>query len=671
MPSIDSVRSFSDATDNIYGQYLGDNLKGIYHWAKWEYDSSLIQYKSALSYALKGNIKRSICGAYGNIALVYGTMQNIDSAIFYYDKTIKYARENHLEESLVKNLVNMNGLIIRKGNYVESVKLLNEALEISQRLENHSLLTMVYSTFAELYNSLGNFELSRKYYLLTVQEDSLETEYDATPSMYMNLGESYWRVKNDADSCRYYSILALASADPRQKAELLHAIQNNIGNIFFRQKQIDSALYYYLKAYDQPFTEYFPARKAGLLVNLGNSYLEKKQYEKAEHFLITGYQLSDSLHLVLYQLNALSGLIRLDSTFGNFSAAFEKHKAFHDLEDALEIDQAKNQITELEIERVLEKEKTINQELFNDNILKTKIIQEQEEQNVIYIILLLGSISFTIVQILNLRKIRLLNHKLVDQHEELLVLNKALIGNNEILNAQQLELKELNKTKDKFFSILSHDLKSPFSSVVGMLDLITNDWSMMDEQEKQNIIKLLHNSAVSTFELLEDLLSWSKSQQGLIKFQPSEFSLPEILNVITELLNSATEQKSIQVNISVESNLVLKTDQRLLTQVIQNFTVNAIKYNPRGGSISIVAKTVHDHVCISVTDTGIGIPKAQLDNLFELDCDFNRPGTENEKSSGMGLILCKEYARILHARIEVNSEVGKGSVFSIHLPKNF
>jgi signal transduction histidine kinase len=179
----------------------------------------------------------------------------------------------------------------------------------------------------------------------------------------------------------------------------------------------------------------------------------------------------------------------------------------------------------------------------------------------------------------------------------------------------------------------------------------------------------LHTSSVSTYELLEDLLAWSKSQQGLIRCQPAEFDVKNMLIEIVGLLNTAREKKSIQLQLLVENDLKLKTDYRLLFQVVQNYASNAIKYTARNGMITINAKAENEIVCISVADTGIGIPQAKLANIFELDCDFSRPGTEDEKSSGMGLILCKEYARILNAEIEVSSEIGKGSVFSICLPQ--
>jgi len=283
--------------------------------------------------------------------------------------------------------------------------------------------------------------------------------------------------------------------------------------------------------------------------------------------------------------------------------------------------------------------------------------------------MLVGSIGFTIVQIRNFKKISALNKRLIGQHEELQTVNENLVVSNELLLSQQKKLEEVNKSKDKFVSILSHDLKSPFNGLLGLLEYLSDDWETIGDEEKRNLINLLYQSSKSTYELLEELLSWGKSQQGLLVCQPSMLPVIDIVNEIKSLFENSLVKKSIHLDVVIEPGMKLNTDPRLLTQVIQNFLGNAIKYTPRGGNIKITGQSDGEKDYISVTDAGIGIPADKLNKLFDIDVNFGRPGTEDEKSTGMGLILCKEYARIMDANLEVKSEEGKGSTFSICFTK--
>jgi len=161
------------------------------------------------------------------------------------------------------------------------------------------------------------------------------------------------------------------------------------------------------------------------------------------------------------------------------------------------------------------------------------------------------------------------------------------------------------------------------------------------------------------------MLSWGRSQQGLVK---PVFRNENVFNLLTEtrsLFQNSLEKKKINFTIDVPGNQILFTDKRILAQIFQNLVNNAIKFTPPNGKVTIFSKQENNVIKICVSDTGIGIPKDKIEHVFDLDFDFNRPGTDNEKSSGMGLILCTEYARLLKATLTVESVENKGSTFCL------
>lgn len=175
-------------------------------------------------------------------------------------------------------------------------------------------------------------------------------------------------------------------------------------------------------------------------------------------------------------------------------------------------------------------------------------------------------------------------------------------------------------------------------------------------------------SLIKTYHLLDALLNWSKTQQGLIKYNPESFLVYPKIKVVAELFEAQLNNKDQQLVIDVAPDIKLNTDIILFSQIIQNFVNNAIKYTHTGGSLTVKAEINNGEMQLCIIDTGIGIPKDKISTLFDLDSNFNRPGTENEKSTGMGLILTKEYAEIISGKLTVSSIEGKGSSFCLILP---
>lgn len=288
-----------------------------------------------------------------------------------------------------------------------------------------------------------------------------------------------------------------------------------------------------------------------------------------------------------------------------------------------------------------------------------RVIIPLPEENLILIRSISYSISFIIIAL-----IILLYQKLAENKE------KLLLDANKDLKRKTEELIKLNVTKDKFFSILAHDLKNPFGSVVNGLELLIMKNNNRSEGKFTNIIESLHKTATSTFELLEKLLEWGKIRTRKIHPQFDNININDIVHETIDLYEKAIRDKSLQINIDLEKNLLVYADHYMLSLIVRNLVSNAIKFTPKKGEIKILSEHIDDgRTEIAIVDSGIGISEEDLENLFQIDKTLSSPGTENEMGSGLGLHLCKEYAEQLFGRISVTSKLGEGSRFTISLRK--
>ncbi|OFY85630.1 MAG: hypothetical protein A3F72_10715 [Bacteroidetes bacterium RIFCSPLOWO2_12_FULL_35_15] len=236
------------------------------------------------------------------------------------------------------------------------------------------------------------------------------------------------------------------------------------------------------------------------------------------------------------------------------------------------------------------------------------------------------------------------------------------------LTENEAKFKELNSTKDKFFSIIAHDLKNPFTVLKGASELLSIYLEKNDLPKSKAKAEMISNASIHGYALLENLLVWAKSQTGGILFEPQKINLKNrVGESIKEVEDNARVKNIIIIN-EIPGNLILEVDENLLSVVFRNLITNAIKFTHHGGKIKITATTEKHLVEIAVIDTGIGIPKEHQYKLFRLDTNFSRTGTANEKSTSLGLLLCKEFIEKHKGEIWVESEENKGSEFRFTLP---
>ncbi len=231
------------------------------------------------------------------------------------------------------------------------------------------------------------------------------------------------------------------------------------------------------------------------------------------------------------------------------------------------------------------------------------------------------------------------------------------------------KFQELNATKDKFFSIIAHDLKNPFNSILGFSELMMKNLSKYTIEEIERFIGIIHSTSKNAYNLLENLLNWSRTQTGTIEFSPNNYDLNEIILSNLDFVKNYALKKSIRINYEPSGKLIVNIDKNMIDTVFRNLLTNSIKFSYPGEKVDLKVEDEGDNYRISIRDYGIGIEEENMDKLFRIDSKYSSFGTNNEKGSGLGLIISKEFIERHEGHIRVKSEYGKGSEFIFTLPK--
>ncbi len=249
-------------------------------------------------------------------------------------------------------------------------------------------------------------------------------------------------------------------------------------------------------------------------------------------------------------------------------------------------------------------------------------------------------------------------------------LNEEILKQRNELVKFSNELQEANSAKNTFFSIISHDLRSPFHSILGLSDVLMVDYEQLSDEEKKNIVKMLNDSANNIFRLLDNLLKWSQSQVGAIKYEPENLNINELINGVINLTRNFASDKNIKIEYQNNLDINVFADKITLETVIRNVLLNAIKFSHMHSKIVINVEKINNHINIITKDFGIGISKVEIEKLFSINQKNIRHGTNGEKGSGLGLVLCKEFTELNKGKIFVESSENVGTTVTIQLPIN-
>ncbi len=230
------------------------------------------------------------------------------------------------------------------------------------------------------------------------------------------------------------------------------------------------------------------------------------------------------------------------------------------------------------------------------------------------------------------------------------------------------QIQRINRTKDRLYSVIAHDIKSPFSNISMLISTLAEGYLEPNSEEYDEILQSINNSSQETYALLENLLQWTRSQTGDLELSPESIDLSRLLNDVLRFLEPVAKKKGIAMHVDAPDQLEMMADRNMMRSVVQNLAGNAIKFTNEGGKIVLKAMRKNDSIVVVVQDDGIGISGENIKRLFVDEGQLTTRGTRDEKGSGLGLLLVKDFVQRHDGKIEVNSKLGEGTSFRLHFP---
>jgi signal transduction histidine kinase len=566
-----------------------------------------------------------------------------------------------------KDLINFY-LVIGKyflshGIYDRAFGYFLEAKEklITSQLDDNTIL-------AEIENRLGDvskYRFQNEQALLNYQTSlKLAKENNLKywqAESYNNIGDML-RYKKEVDKAFSYYDSCYQIAIENNFTKLIGNTYNNLGDLFILENKLDSAKYYLLKSVEIYEKEQNDLYVAENLNSLGEVYLKEDNFENSEAKLLKSKKLLASGTYYAEQIKNLEILDKL-------------YKVSYQLSKRIAIQEELLSIIKLSYRNSLKSNMSalkLNQEI-SEMKFKNKMLEESKRfDNYLKIgfIILLLILAYVAILIYSKYSQNKKYSELKDKHNlDILAQKNKLEEAFDNINNLNSELKELNATKDRFFSIIAHDLKGPISNLKQLSEILQKEIETISKEDLIDFIESMAISSKATMVLLENLLEWSRIQLGRIEFDPESIELKMLSSQIVSLLSTSAQNKKIELVENVPFSAMVIGDPNMLNTVIRNLVSNAIKFTPEGGKIEINYEEDEDFCTVSIIDNGVGISEENLNKLFKIDQSITTRGTSNEKGTGLGLILCKEFIEKHGGKIWVESVEGKGTTFKFNLPR--
>ncbi|NOQ27958.1 MAG: tetratricopeptide repeat protein [Bacteroidales bacterium] len=633
---------FNKSLENYYNignlSFIANSLNqiGSIYIKLNQYDLALENYLQALKIQQELNNQDKIAAILNNIGIIYDDIKNYSKALESYSSALKIKRETGNKKDISYSLHIMGNAFLKLKNYAEALNHYNESLNLRLEIGDKVSIANSYKSIGNTYLELGDYNNSIN-----------------------NLNEAH-RIREEI-------------GDMKGLSDIL----NDIGNYYLKTNELDKSLKHFYRALsicnktNDQFLKSLCYRKIGTIQLIKGS--ETDGLENINKSLRIGQDI-DNLELIK---NAYYELFNYFYNNGLKDKALENYLNYTIVKDS--INSKLNSQRLIEIQMNFELEKSYNEisrieDEVDELTAKNKIrdIELKKQKNfrnflLIIVLLTLTSGALILIQFLSKRKTNVL------LKEKILEVDQS----NKLLKDSEENLKILNATKDKFFSIIAHDLRNPFNALHGLTKHLFTNYDDFDTEDIKQSLELIYNSSDDLLELLENLLHWSRTQRGKMPFTPKEINLSDIVNKTINLLKVNADKKDINLINELDKDELIFADYDMLAAILRNLISNAIKFSHNNSSVRINSKKIKEYTEISVIDNGVGISLENMKKLFRIDLHHSTSGTSKEQGSGLGLILCREFVEKHNGKIWVESEKnnlsdGKagGSTFKFIISKN-
>lgn len=602
----------------------------------------------------------------------------------------------------------IRGFIFKhKGDGVSAINAYKKALELFQSIDYDTGIASTYNNLGVMYKRMGLYKKALEFSLKSLELKKEVGDRERLMPIYTNLGILHYRLGEYGEAMDYYHINEQLCKEFKDTNRLMK-LYVNMGNIKLSQKNFSEAYRYYQNANDflEPNTNFF--LKSTILVNIGITYDEKEEYEKAQTYYQEAFDLANRVGNYSAKIISLIGLGQvhfelnndkrgLDYTMqayglakqnrdlnkiasisnklyvfykeqGDFQNSLSYLEVFHRYNDSIksmektkEIERLKAQYENKQKEQqisLLEKENKVQElELAKEREARAK--RKWQIFVLIGVVVVVAGLSLYFA-FLNRQKKRM-NKILREQYSK-------IQDQQEEITSQNDKLASANELKDQMFKIIAHDLRSPLIAMDDVARLIPYAIEEKDFESLQDLSFSLQNSVARILDLTDNLLSWSMSQSDEISYKPDYLQLHDIGNRTLEVYNALARMKKIDLINDIDPNLKVFADPNILMTVLRNLVNNALKFTRDGGMVAIGATMTKSEVRVWVQDTGIGMEKAMLDTIFQID-KTRTSGTRGESGNGLGLFFCKKFVHINKGEIHIESQKGEGTIVSFTVPR--
>ncbi len=617
-------------------------------------EESLRSTTSKLDHAIETNDAEEQAKALKELSLIHLTRtSDYEIAIDLLIKCLVIEDSLDLKEQRIFTYLAMAKVFELVGNYNKSEELLEQALGFNQSPENPNIQVLILNGLGQINASTGKLKEAFSNYEKILQYGKIIENPKVEAQALFNIAHLYSTQGDYKSSLQNHRRSLALRRSLRNKADEASSL-NDIGELYRLMKNDVKGLANHEVALKIRQALKDEKGMAESFNNIGILYYQQKKTEQAISALQSGLQAALGSQSLAQQLKSYDYLSFCYKELGNYEAALQNRESYIVVNDFIQNQRFDQHLLESQNRYVIDTKESQIEILETDRLRKEQELATQKNlRNLLISLIALASVIVGLIYYSYKVKKR--------AHNEL---QKA----NEKVSHQNAQLQDLNATKDKFFSIIGHDLKGPLNSLTSFSRLLINHTDSLTKEEIQMLAKDFDKSLKNLFALLENLLEWSRSQTGNVDFKPEVFDIASLLKENKELLNTQAINKKINILVETDGiEVLVSAHKHSINTVVRNLISNAIKFTPNEGLIKLAARQNAKEVIVTIADTGVGMSQEVISKLFRIDTKHSTKGTEDEKGTGLGLILCKEFVEKNGGKLWVQSEEDKGSVFHFTL----
>lgn len=586
---------------------------------------------------------------------------SLERSINYARSALSNSRQIGYAKGEADALNRIGNIYLSTSNITKAMEHYFESLEIRENISDSIGIAVCFNNLGIIASEFNDNKMAIEY---TQKAIKINTKINYTYGIsdnYINMGVYYDDLGESSKALNYYFMNLNILEEINDRSSLATTL-NNIGEIYNNKSKFDEALSFYNRSLKIQEEINETSGIAISKLNLGDVYLKKGDLENANKFLYESLKISMKIGYRDIQSNCYELLAKYYNEKENFSEAFKYSKLFSKTEDSIFSEQSSRRFAEMQVSFESElKDREI--ELLKKNELLRNLQLKKQENRIIYLAISLLLISFLVFLVLRNYFLRKKNLQLIKKK------NIELFYSSKKLKESEIRLKDTNESMDRFFSIIAHDLINPFHALFALTELLNSQNNDLTKEDVVKYSQLINTSARNLYNLLNNLLQWTKTQTGKLETRPEIIDANSAVDSVISLLNVTAKEKYVELFSVIDANQKIYCDKNLLLTILRNLINNAIKYSKKEGKIEVSTADEKGFIEFSVKDNGIGIPAENLEKLFDIKYSFSTKGTSNEEGTGLGLILCKEFVEIMGGKIWAEGTPDTGTTFKFTIPK--